>query len=410
MNKLLLLFFFFSSPVIGQNIISGKVISSTNNEPLVGVSVFINNTTIGTVTGVDGSFILRNVSTGKHELIISIVGYEKQSLALETPGKNDGLTIKLREKVQELEGIVVKAFDKDGWKNWGTLFTETFIGTTSNGVRAKLKNHKDLRFRHNKAEGKLEVVAMKPLQIENKSLGYTLEYHLEIFEISFKNQTNLYAGYPFFKEDKKISKAQVNKREETYNSSLMKFMRSLYNNTVQQDGYLVRKLVERENAEKKRVQEIYKKYTIRELGSDNKVVLGSMNLPADIYTEDSLKHFNKVLSQPNKTSYLYPDTLATSSIVTLKPDGKRILYFKDFLYIVNTQQKEEKKYIEFTRQNRAPGPQTSMLVILEDEKVEIFENGNFDPPLNILSVEYWSWSNKAGDLLPLDYKPKSSTP
>lgn len=411
MNKLVFLFLLFSFPLIGQNSISGKVVSLSNNEPLVGVSVFINNTTIGTVTGADGGFNLRNVSSGKHELIVSIVGFDKQSLAIEIPGKNDGLIIKLKEKVQELEGIVVKAYDKDGWKNWGTLFLETFIGTTSNGERTKLKNWKDLRFRHNKAEGKLEVIAMKPLQIENKSLGYNLEYHLEVFEISFTNQTNLYAGYPFFKEAKNVSKTQQKKRENTYDSSLMKFMRSLYNNTIQQDGYLVRKLVEKENLEKKRVRELYKKYTIRELASDGKTsVVNGLNLPADIYTEDSLKYFNKVLSQPNKTSHLYPDTLTTQSIVTVKPNGSRILYFEDFLYIVNTAVKEDKKYIEFTRQSRATGPQTSVLIILEDERIEILENGNFDPPLNILSGDYWSWSNKIGDLLPLDYKPKLSTP
>jgi hypothetical protein len=411
MNKLLFFLVLLSFPLMGQNSISGQVVSVSHSEPLVGVSVFINNTTIGTITGADGRFILKGVPLGKHELIVSIVGHDKQSLAVEIPGKNDGLIIKLKEKVHELEGIVVKAFDKNGWEKWGTLFIETFIGTTSNGERTKLKNRKDLRFRHNKEEGKLEVVAMKPLQIENNSLGYDLEYHLEIFEINFRNQTNLYAGYPFFKEPKKVSKARVKNREHTYNSSLMKFMRSLYNNTVQQDGYLVRKLVEKENLEKRRIQEIYKKYTIREVGtSSTTITIGGTSLPPEIYNDDSLSYFKKILAQPNKTSHLYPDTLATSSIVKTKVNQSRILHFEDFLYIVNTKTKEDKKYIEFSRQSRSPGPQTSVLVMLENEDIEIEENGNFNPPLNILSGEYWSWSNKIGDLLPLNYIPKSSTP
>ena len=38
------------------------------------------------------------------------------------------------------------------------------------------------------------------------------------------------------------------------------------------------------------------------------------------------------------------------------------------------------------------------------EKVEIFENGNFYNPLNMIIYDYMSWK-KMGDALPYDYDP-----
>lgn len=409
MKKLLLLLLFFPFVLTAQ--ISGVVKSKTTNEPIIGASVFINNTTIGTITDENGKFQITKAGNGKHELIVSIVGFERYATVVELPGQ-PSLNISLVEKNNQLNEVIVQAFDKDGWAKWGTLFLETFIGSTSNAAKTKLKNHKDLRFRHNKADNKLEVYAVKPLQIENNSLGYTLEYHLEIFEVDFRNRKNLYAGFPFFKESKKPSKAKLQNREDTYNASLIKFMRSLYHNTVQQDGYLVRKMVDVPNLEKKRVKAIRDKYILKEYNSNGQLItFGAPMYPPEIYNQDSLNHFKKILSQPDSQLSLYKDTLSVYQIVSVDENQKKMLFFKDYLHVVNSKFKEDKKFIEYQRQNRNPGPQTSFLLMAEDEKIEIQENGNYFPPLNIFSGDYWGWSNKIADLLPLDYKPtkKSSS-
>ena len=51
--------------------LAGKVADSTSNKPLSNCSVYLNNTSIGTVTSEDGTFLLKNIPRGRADLIIS---------------------------------------------------------------------------------------------------------------------------------------------------------------------------------------------------------------------------------------------------------------------------------------------------------------------------------------------------
>ncbi len=406
MKKLLLLLL---SPYWAFAQVKGTVVSQADNRPVPFASVFINNSTLGTTTDENGHFSISRLTPGKHELVVSVLGYEKFFAVISVPLDNP-LAIVLREKSTQLDPVTVRAFDKDGWNTWGTLFTESFIGTTFNARRTVLKNPRDLRFRHNKQDNTLEVFAIAPLRIQNRSLGYDLEYHLELFRIDFRNNTHVYAGYPYFREQRSVSKRNLRNREDTYNASLLKFMRSLYHNRVQEDGYTVRKMIETRNREKDRVRALRDKYTLREQASSgNWVVISAPVYPAQ-YTPDSLAYFSSVLSQPDSKFSLINDTIPTRQLVRTDSAGTKKLYFKDYLYVVNTLHKEEPLYLEYKRENRAITFQTSILRMLEDEALEIQENGNYFPPLNLFSGDYWGWSNKTADLLPLDYKPRSSVP
>lgn len=386
------------------------MVSEADKKPVPFASVFINNSTVGTTTDESGHFSLSRLTPGKHELVVSVLGYEKFFTVITVPLEKP-LTIALREKSTELSQVTVRAYDKDGWKTWGSLFTETFIGTTANARRTVLKNPKDLRFRHNKAENSLEVFAVAPLKIENKSLGYDLEYHLEIFHIDFRNNTNVYAGYPYFRERKSVSRNNTRNREATYNASLMKFIRSLYHNTVQKDGYSIRKMVEIRNREKERVKALRDRYTLKEVDDSGRlVVVSAPAYPPDIYTADSLAHFQAVLREPDSRFSLYKDTIPSQQLVLVDSAGVKKLFFRDYLYVVNTLHKEEALYLEYKREKRARAPQTSLLSMMENVPIEIQENGSYFPPLNLFTGDYWGWSNKIADLLPLDYKPSSSVP
>lgn len=406
--KKLFLFLLFPSALLAQ--VSGQVVSATDRKPVGFASVFINNSTVGTTADENGQFRISRLQAGKHELVVSVLGFEKYMSVISSPS-TEPLLILLQEKDQMLDPVMVKAFDKDGWKTWNKLFLETFIGTTQNAEKTKLLNPKDLRFRHDKKNNVLEVYAMAPLRIRNNALGYDLEYHLEIFEVNFKSQTQVYAGYPFFKDRKSIGKKEQKNRQETYDASLTKFFRSVYTNTLQKEGYYVRRLVEIKNVEKERIKKLYDKYTIKETDAQGRlVVLGSPALPADRYTPDSLKYFSKIMAQESATMSLFKDTLSRSQLLKRDAAGNKYMQFDQYLHVVNTLHKEDKKYLSYRRENRNVGPQTSLLRLVEISPVEIQENGNYFPPLNVLTSDYWGWSNKIADLLPLDYLPKSSTP
>ncbi|MGN0057129.1 MAG: carboxypeptidase-like regulatory domain-containing protein, partial [Phocaeicola plebeius] len=54
--------------------VTGTVISEEDGLPVVGASILVKGTTIGTVTDMDGKFTLTNVPSSAQTLMISFIG------------------------------------------------------------------------------------------------------------------------------------------------------------------------------------------------------------------------------------------------------------------------------------------------------------------------------------------------
>lgn len=81
-------------------VVRGKVIDKDdNNEPLIGASVILKGTRLGTATDIDGNFAIR-VPKGS-QLVIDYVGYETQEYKVKATTADEGVVIALKEK----EGI-----------------------------------------------------------------------------------------------------------------------------------------------------------------------------------------------------------------------------------------------------------------------------------------------------------------
>ncbi len=61
--------------------IAGEVKDSQTGEALIGVSVLVEGTSMGAATNVDGFYSILNVAPGKYNLVVSAVGYHKQTIA-----------------------------------------------------------------------------------------------------------------------------------------------------------------------------------------------------------------------------------------------------------------------------------------------------------------------------------------
>lgn len=97
----------FSSTVMAQTLsISGKVTDKNSQEPVIGASVLIEGTTNGTITDVDGNFMLSNVPS-KGNLVVSYIGYATQKLPIN--GKTN-FTIALAEDTETLDEVVVVGY------------------------------------------------------------------------------------------------------------------------------------------------------------------------------------------------------------------------------------------------------------------------------------------------------------
>lgn len=85
MRKLLLLSIltlYFASNIYAQTTgkISGTVVDSKTNEPLIGVSVMLQGTNIGASTNVEGYYVILNVPPGTYSVKASYVGYTSATI------------------------------------------------------------------------------------------------------------------------------------------------------------------------------------------------------------------------------------------------------------------------------------------------------------------------------------------
>ncbi len=57
--------------------IAGRVIDAETKEPLPGVNVVLEGTTLGAATDVNGYYVITNIPPGTYTVVVSAVGYRK---------------------------------------------------------------------------------------------------------------------------------------------------------------------------------------------------------------------------------------------------------------------------------------------------------------------------------------------
>lgn len=100
----MLLWMLFLSPLAAhaQAVVQGAVLD-TNNEPLIGVNVIVEGTSLGTVTDLDGNFTL-SVDKLPVVLQVSYMGYTTEQITVKNANP---LRISLHEDTEQLEELVV---------------------------------------------------------------------------------------------------------------------------------------------------------------------------------------------------------------------------------------------------------------------------------------------------------------
>ena len=344
----------FTLPVfaLAQFNVSGVVMDSTTREPLSAASVFCQNTTLGTTTNKQGEFSLQ-LKSGGYDLIFSYTGYQTRTVRI--TGDVNRFEILMSKEDKSLGEVVIKSSNevKDGWEKYGSFFIENFIGTTPNAAQCKLENPEVLKFYFLKKSNKLRVLATEPLLIKNNALGYNLRYQLDSFVYHYNTDINLYRGYCLFSEmegNDSARRAWKNTRLKTYYGSKLQFMRSYYDSTLTEDGWIVNLLDENNN-----------------------------------------KNFNKVSNPYDTLYYGAPDSTAEAEI-----------WFPRKISVAYTKKKPEAEYIKKFKLPKNVGTQLSYIDLTD--AIAIKENGYYYDQKDWINQGYWSWKNLA-DQLPYDYLP-----
>ncbi len=88
-------------------VVRGKVIDSRTLAPLIGVNIFVLNTNLGTVTDVNGQFVINNIPMGKHVIRLTYIAYSTLIDTVEIKSLNDTLTLNflLKPLIIDLDSV-----------------------------------------------------------------------------------------------------------------------------------------------------------------------------------------------------------------------------------------------------------------------------------------------------------------
>jgi len=89
-----------------QNTVTGKVTTKEDGQPLPGVTVLVQNTTIGTVTDIDGKYSI-NFQSDRSVLLFSFIGFKEQAVQINNRSVID---IVMETDLEQLSEVVVTAF------------------------------------------------------------------------------------------------------------------------------------------------------------------------------------------------------------------------------------------------------------------------------------------------------------
>src|SRR5512132_1216483 len=91
--------------------ITGKVTHATSREPLIGVNILVEGTSLGAATDVAGEFFILNVSPGTYTLRASLVGFEtvRMKNVMVSVNRTVEADFRLKESAIETDEIVVTA-------------------------------------------------------------------------------------------------------------------------------------------------------------------------------------------------------------------------------------------------------------------------------------------------------------
>ena len=104
----LLFSFDIANAMPGDGSIKGKVIDKKTKEPLPGVNVIIEHTTVGAATDKNGDYMIKNVPTGQLHVVASMIGYIREHKVINIqPDETQTVNFELESTILEMGAVVV---------------------------------------------------------------------------------------------------------------------------------------------------------------------------------------------------------------------------------------------------------------------------------------------------------------
>ncbi len=406
---------------IAQQTIRGKVLA-VSGEPIPNASIFIPNTSMGTTSKADGTFVLDRFPPGTFKMAVSCIGYELAIVPVANDREKEWV-IRLQRKDNSLNEVIVRNYVQNGWKKWGEIFQAAFIGTSAFAPDCRIVNTDVLHFVYNEHSSVLQVFADEPLVIENRALGYHISTELVDFSYNITTNDVDYQIYSYFLplagSEREIGTWTKN-RKTAYRLSSLAFFRAVYQGAWEKK-YTVLRLVKENGKEKIRIQALYQQRIEQlslQLGQTlNMSDRSDRKLLDKTFPRDSVTYYTKVLQQQDNVVQLKKSPLSFADIATRIDSNTARLDFDQYLLVVNRQMKEPTEYLQYRRQvlstDKAYTMQASQLLVPEYPETELFltkglpidihPSGYFNN-VDLYFNGFWGWWEKLATRLPYEYE------
>ena len=385
-----------------QGGLTGVVQDSLTHEPLAFASVFLANTTLGVTTTEQGTFEFPKVPAGTYDVVGSYVGYRLSKKSITVTAAPQQVTLELASTGNQLGEVVVKPAPNEPEEL--RQFTDLFLGGTTFSEQCHISNPDQVRIFFDEATGELTARSKEFLQIDNDALGYRLKYYGLEFGYNKQDGTMSYYGEPVFEEMKPRDERQQQQwaanRATAYRGSFMHFLRSVYNNRLEADGFLAQQIRMAPNSQFRRME-----------GKRRALQQRRPNGGFTRAEKDSLARWGRMTPV---LATLYPEARPIDSLRRISVSGERtFLRFTGELQVAYFGESPDPRYnrrmlpLGTTRKPYPAKRQVSRLK-LEDGEAEIQANGSLMNPLEAVNGEYWGFE-RIGEFLPVDYAPPATS-
>ena len=387
-----LLFLLFPLALLAQTgSITGKVARLDTKTALGKASVFLSNSSYGTISNDDGTFTLNGLKPGQYQLVVTMVGFEdfNQTVMIpRDPKEPIKVNAELMPKVTELHEVVIT--DPANWKQNYEKFVKLFLGESNNAKKCKILNPHEISLIYRKSKQTLEGWSNDFIEIENRALGYKVKFMLKSFSydeinniISWEGKV-LYTEMPGSATQKKIWEA---KRNDIYYGSNMHFFRSVQNAKMSEEGFVAMILVRKPNPERPPQEVIVKR--IKQWERIN---------------TDSANRWKRLYNLPKYEESLQRQPLKETDFASAtNQPGIFAISFPQYLYVMYTKKRESMDFKDIYHPLDMPNYETSIITLYKP--YALFDmNGIIVSSQSTLFEGTWS-KNKIAELLPVDYVP-----
>ena len=350
--------------------ISGTIYDE-EGKPLQGANVFLDGTTIGVSTDLDGNYKLESIPPGLYNIVISHIGYKNG--VYQTAEYNGGARIQnhmMEIDLAQLEEVEVISnrikSSEQRWQNYYEIFSRELLGQSENARQCIIENPEILNFSFEEETETLKAYADEALQIRNEVLGYRVSYFLESFvkensNLRFRGKIRFFNLDPLNKSDKKSWRKN---RKKNYYGSFNHFRRSLLEGDLRKQGFRIYDIKKLEKLKTQR---------------DNELDISDIMVFKGDHYELEFKNFLVVEYKKEKES-------------------------TQFLLTSDFSSKFYNKFIRDGVLHKDPGNQISIIKLLRGS-VRLDLSGEVMDKFGITKYGYWSWERTA-DLVPLNYDPQ----